>query len=334
VTTTSQPYRRAFYVAIAVIIATAAVMSTAVRAGAKATAPVRISGAIVANDGTSESDKADLSILHAVVLGLVEGVTEYLPISSTGHLLVVERVLGLDEPPVRKDALDTYTVVIQIGAIAAVLGLYRKRVLRITEGLIGRSAEGRKLLIALLVAFVPAAIIGKGGESVITDKLLKPWPVVAAWIVGGVVLVAAWPIIAARPSRTADVALMTWQQALGIGAMQAIALWPGTSRSFVTILGGVLVGLSLAAAVEFAFLLGLLTLTAATAYSLLKDGSTLFDTFGIVSPIVGIVVAGVAAWLSVKWMVGFLNHRGLAPFGWYRIAAGAVTGVLLLTNVI
>jgi undecaprenyl-diphosphatase len=292
---------------------------------------------IHSNDGTGAADNKQangLSIAQAVVLGLVEGVTEYLPISSTGHLLVVERMMGIDEPPARKAALDTYTVVIQIGAIAAVLGLYRKRVLRITEGLVGRSTEGRNVLLALIVAFVPAAVIAKGGESLITDKLLKPWPVVAAWIVGGLVLVLAWPTISKRPSHTADVAMMSWQQALGIGAMQSIALWPGTSRSFVTILGGVLVGLSLAAAVEFAFLLGLVTLTAATAYSLVKDGPVLLDTFGLLSPLVGIVVAGVAAWLSVKWMVGFLNNRGLAPFGWYRIGAGIVTGALLLTGVI
>jgi undecaprenyl-diphosphatase len=302
-----------------------------VRSTATAT-PVAQAG--TTTTGAAKVEDISLSVPQAIVLGIVEGVTEYLPISSTGHLLIAERIMGLDEPKVRKDAIDTYTIVIQVGAIAAVLGLYRKRVLRITEGLVGRSAEGRKLLIALLVAFVPAAIIGKGGESIISDKLLKPWPVVAAWIVGGVVLVLGWPVISKRPSKTADVAMMTWQQALGIGMMQTIALWPGTSRSFVTIVGGLLVGLSLAAAVEFAFLLGLVTLTAATAYSLLQDGSTLFDTFGVVSPLVGIVVAAIAAWLSVKWMVGFLNKAGLAPFGWYRIAAGAVTGVLLLTNVI
>jgi undecaprenyl-diphosphatase len=269
---------------------------------------------------------------QAVVLGLVEGITEYLPVSSTGHLLIAERAMNLDADPTRKDALDTYTVVIQIGAILAVLALYRRRVGTIVLGLAGRSDDGRRLLAALIVAFLPAAVIGVAGESLISDRLLRPGPVVIAWIIGGVVLLAVWRTIAMRPPAVTDLTVMGWQRALAIGAMQAVALWPGTSRSFVTILGALLVGLSLEAAVEFSFLLGLITLSAATGFALLRDGGALFDLYGFRAPLIGIVVAGLSAWAAVRWMVGFLNSRGLAPFGWYRIAAGVVVGALLATG--
>jgi undecaprenyl-diphosphatase len=275
----------------------------------------------------------EMSVGQAVVLGLVEGITEYLPVSSTGHLLIAERAMNMDDPA-KKDALDTYTVVIQIGAILAVLGIYRRRVAMLFAALFGRSADGRKLLTSLVISFVPAAVIGVLGESIISDRLLKPWPVVAAWIVGGIALITLWPRVAKRPSSADSILSITPRQALLIGLMQSIAMWPGTSRSFVTILGGVLIGLSLAAAVEYAFLLGLITLSAATLFSLAKDGTTLVDTYGFRSPAIGIVVAGIAAFATVKWMVGFLNKRGLAPFGWYRIAAGVIVGGLLITGVI
>ena len=274
-----------------------------------------------------------LPIWKAVVLGLVEGVTEYLPISSTGHLLVVGRLIGLgDVSGDNKVALDAYSVIIQFGAIAAVLVISWRRVLSVLNGLIGRDAVGRKLLIALAVAFVPAAVIGKGGDSLISEKLLKPWPVVIAWIIGGIVMLVVWPRLKNRSGFALE--QITPKHALIIGIAQVAALWPGTSRSFVTILAGLLVGLSLAAAVEFSFLLGLLTLTAATAYSLLTDGSVVKDTYGIGAPLVGIAVAAIAAFVAVRFMIATLNKGGLAPYGWYRIAAGLATAGLLVTNVI
>jgi undecaprenyl-diphosphatase len=135
-----------------------------------------------------------------------------------------------------------------------------------------------------------------------------------------------------RPGAALD--SITANQALIIGAAQTAALWPGTSRSFVTILAALLVGLSLSAAVEFSFLLGLLTLTAASAYTMLSDGSTVFDTYGTTAPLVGIVVAAVAAFVAVKFMVAALNKGGLAPYGWYRIGAGLLTAGLIFGNVI
>ncbi len=266
------------------------------------------------------------------MLGVVEGISEYLPISSTGHLLVAEELLGLrDGTASSKEALDHYTVIIQFGAILAVLVLYRQRVISIFEGLFGRSESGRRLLIASIVAFIPAAVIGKGGESIISDRLLQPWPIVAAWIVGGVIILVVWPRIKDRGGEPLD--HITYRQAGLIGIAQAFALWPGTSRSFVTILGGLLVGLSLSAAVEFSFLLGLLTLTAATAYTALGHGSEVIDEFGVGTPLIGIVVAAISAFLAVRFMVSYLNRGGLAGFGWYRIVVGIVVAGFLVGNV-
>ena len=208
-----------------------------------------------------------LSTVHAVVLGLVEGVTEFLPISSTGHLIVAERLLKLPS----SEALDAYTVIIQIGAIAAVVGLYWQRMVSLLQGLLGRSPEGRRLLLALIVAFLPAGIVGAALSKKIDAHLLNPRTVVVAWIVGGAILLKVAPLLHGygRPRGTKLEAL-TARQAGIIGEAQILALIPGTSRSLVTIIAAVLVGLSLAAAVEFSFLLGLVTLTAATVFKLVK----------------------------------------------------------------
>jgi undecaprenyl-diphosphatase len=275
----------------------------------------------------------DLPIWKAIILGLVEGVTEYLPISSTGHLLVIGHLLGLgDISGNDKVALDAYSVIIQFGAIAAVLVISWRRVLSVLNGLIGRDAVGRRLLISLVLAFIPAAVIGKGGDSLISEKLLRPWPIAIAWIVGGIVMLVVWPKLKDREGAALET--MTSKQALIIGGAQVAALWPGTSRSFVTILAALVVGLSLSAAVEFSFLLGLMTLTAASAYSFLSDGSVVFDTYGTTAPLVGIAVAAVAAFVAVKFMVSALQKFGLMPYGWYRIGAGLLTAGLILGNVI
>lgn len=286
---------------------------------------------------TASLSGGDLTVAKAAVLGVVEGLTEYLPVSSTGHLLITERILDVGQNDADREAINSYTVIIQIGAILAVLAVSWRRVVEVLQGLIGRSEPGRRLLFALIVAFIPAAIIGKGGEKIITDKLLRPWPVVAAWIVGGVVLLVLWPKISDRvSSKGAGAALesLTLRQAAIIGGAQVLALWPGTSRSLVTIMAALALGLNVVAAVEFSFLLGLLTLTAATAYEGLTHGSEVVDRFGTGTPLVGIVVAGIAAFISVRWMLSWLQHRGLEVFGYYRIAVGVVVAALLVTSVI
>lgn len=272
---------------------------------------------------------SSLSIAHSIILGVVEGITEFLPISSTGHLIVTERILKLAST----DSLDAYTVIIQIGAIAAVLGLYRRRIGEILQGLIGKSVTGRRLLIALIVAFLPAGLVGFALNKKIDAHLLNPTTVAVAWIVGGALLLYLAPRL--RPSRKgAALESLTLRQAGIIGVAQVLSLIPGTSRSLVTIVAAVLVGLSISAAVEFSFLLGLITLTAATAYKLLKDGGTVFNDYGTTAPIVGIVVAGISAFIAVRTFVSFLRNRSLSGFGYYRIGVGILTLILLGTNAI
>ena len=195
--------------------------------------------------------------------------------------------------------------------------------------------EGRKLLVNVAAGFLPAAVIGLAFNKLIKSYLFGTWPVVAAWFVGGlaILFVSWWRKWRGRP-REEDLPLaeLTWKMALVIGFAQCIAMWPGVSRSLVTIVGGILVGLSLSAAVEFSFLLGLVTLCAATAYDALKHGQIMLQTFDPVALGVGVFFAFVAAVLSVKWMVGYLNRHGLVLFGYYRVLLALVVGALLITG--
>jgi undecaprenyl-diphosphatase len=279
--------------------------------------------------------RRELTTAKAALLGLVEGLTEFLPVSSTGHLLVTERLIDVGRHHATKDAADTYTITIQAGAILAVLVLYWRRFLEMGRGLVGRDEPGRRLLTATVVAFIPAAIVGVALEKPIKDRLFGVWPVIVAWAIGGVVILLVARRLQER-SRVHGVPLesLTIRAALLIGVAQCFALWPGTSRSLVTILAALLLGLSLPAAVEFSFLLGLLTLGAATAYDGLKHGKEMIDTYGVVHPLVGFVVAFVAAVVSIRWMVTYLGRHGLEIFGWYRLAIAALALVLLATGVL
>jgi undecaprenyl-diphosphatase len=268
------------------------------------------------------------------VLGLVEGLTEYLPISSTGHLIVTSRILGLPDSGRAGDALKSYEIAIQGGAILAVLLLYRHRFGTMIDGLRNRSTEGRQLLVALIAAFIPAAVLGLIGEKVIKDYLFGVPPVIGAWAVGGVlILVLVAKGVIDRPGGR-PLESLTPRDALVIGFAQVIAMWPGTSRSMVTIVAALLLGYSIVAAVEFSFLLGVVTLGAATAYSVVKDGKLMVDTFGLFTPLVGFVVAFLAAVVSVRWMVTYLQRHTLAIFGWYRLAVAALALILLATHAI
>lgn len=270
----------------------------------------------------------------AVILGLVEGITEFLPISSTGHLLVAERLLDLGTTTAAKDAIDAYTVIVQLGAILAVLVVSWRRVLDVLNGLIGRSEKGRKLLINLVVSFVPAAIIGFVGKKLIEEKLLKPIPVAIAWAVGAVVILLMVGRYRRAVTTGTSMDALTPRNAAIIGFAQALAMWPGVSRSLVTILAAVLIGMKLRDAVEYSFLLGLLTLGAASVYSIAKDGSLVADTYGWSSPVLGMVVAFVSALIAVKWMVAYLNNRDLTIFAWYRFAAAAACIALVVAGTI
>lgn len=298
-----------------------------------------------------------LELWQAIILGLVEGITEYLPISSTGHLIIVSGLLGLESPQT-KASIDAFSIVIQGGAILAVLGLYWPRVRQMILGVLGRDKAGRRLAINLIVAFIPAAILGVLLNDWIESQLFHLWPVAGALLVGGVfmIVVERWRLLGQHrfaqrepaeheliePGRGLTIDAMNTRHALIIGLMQTIAMWPGTSRSMMTITGGVLVGLKPKEAAEFSFLLGLPTLGGATVYALAKnlkrshDAGTpnLFDQLGWMPVLVGIAVATVAAALAVRWLVAFLTRHGLTVFGIYRIVLCGVLVALSLTGVL
>jgi len=286
-----------------------------------------------------------MTIGQAAILGVIEGLTEYLPVSSTGHLLLAERIMGIgdetfisaEQKQRTRDAIDAYTICIQAGAIIAVLGLYFRRVRQMLSGILGRDPIGRQLFINIVIGFLPAAVIGLLFNKTIKAWLFGPWPVVAAWFVGGVlILIVHWRNQGKTGKARIGLSLeeITWKMALVIGIAQCIAMWPGVSRSLITIVGGLVVGMSLPAAVEFSFLLGLLTLGAATAYDALKHGQEMLQTFDILSLGVGLVFAFFSAVIAIKWMVAYLNRHGLAIFGYYRVLLALVVAVLLITKAI
>ena len=296
-----------------------------------------------------EIESRELTYIDSIVLGLVEGITEYLPVSSTGHLILTNAALGLDvDTPVYNkagelimvegdngelrayttgDAAYAYVIVIQAGAIIAIVLMYWQRILDILRGMLGQSKDGRKLAINLLAAFIPAAIIGlllnDLIESYLGDNIVA---VAGALIVGAIamLMVENW-----RKKRTnsstkvtedgPDLHEIPVSKAVLIGIFQCFAMWPGTSRSMATIIGGYVVGFTPAKAAEFSFLLGLITLTAASAYTMLKDGSNMIQALSVGPVLVGCLVAFVSAALAVRWLVGYLSKHGLAAFAWYRI---------------
>ncbi len=268
------------------------------------------------------------TVLDAVIIGLVEGLTEYLPVSSTGHILVANELLGLNETAEAERLMDAYAICVQAGAILAVLVVYKDRIRQMIDGLLGRSDDGRRLLFAVFASFVPTAILAVTLFDLVKERLFGVGYISIAWIAGALlILVLDRGNFFNRPGK--ELHELTVKNAVVIGLMQALAMWPGTSRSLITIIAGLVVGLSLRAAVEYSFLLGLLTLTAATAFAGLQDGSELITTFGWFTPLVGLVVAFVSAVAAVRWMVTYLNNRGFEVFGWYRLLAGGVGLVLI-----
>ncbi len=273
-----------------------------------------------------------MSWWQALILGVVEGLTEYLPVSSTGHLILAAWLLGLDDPEI-KPAVDAFNIVIQAGAIAAVLGLYRRRVVQMLRGLVGKDSAGLRLAIALVLAFLPAAVLGPMLADRIKEELFHPWPVIGALFVGAwLMLAVAWNqhLLDRRAAR--EVEDVDWRIALLIGFGQCVAMWPGTSRSMMTIVTALLLGLRPKAAAEFSFLLGLVTLGAATCYDGYKDGHLILEHIGWGNLAVGFVAATVSAALAVYWFVKFLTKRGLAPFGWYRLALAVLFAGLILSG--
>jgi undecaprenyl-diphosphatase len=261
--------------------------------------------------------------LQAAIIGVVEGLTEYLPVSSTAHILLTQRALGIEQ----SDAADAYAVCVQAGAILAVLGIYFGRVRQMVRGLFGRDVDGLRLATNVVVAFIPAAVLGKLFNEKIKEHLFHLRPICAAWLIGGVVILAFayWH----RPGKGKSVIELSVRGAAVIGLMQCLGMIPGTSRSLVTILGGLLVGLSIEAALEFSFLLGLVTLTAATVHDGYKHGRAMLHEYDLLTMAIGFIAAWLAAWVAVEWMLRYLRRRGLAVFGYYRIALALVVAALL-----
>jgi undecaprenyl-diphosphatase len=263
---------------------------------------------------------------QATIIGIVEGLTEYLPVSSTAHILLTQRALGIE----KSDAADAYAVCVQAGAILAVLGIYFRRVGQMIRGVLGKDPEGLRLAINIVVAFLPAAILGLLLAETIKDHLFALWPICCAWFIGGIVILAY--SYSTRRSGGKGVFDLSVRAALLIGLMQCLGMIPGTSRSLVTILGGLLVGLSMEAALEFSFLLGLVTLTAATVHDAHEHGSAMLRVYDSATMAIGFVAAAIAAAVAVKWMLHYLRRHGLSVFGYYRIALAIVVAALLWTG--
>jgi undecaprenyl-diphosphatase len=259
-------------------------------------------------------------ILVAALLGLVEGLTEYLPVSSTGHLILAGHLLGVDD----NEASKAFEIVIQLGAILAVLVHYRSLLWKRARELPSGKPEATRLLLALVAGFVPTAIAGLLFRKAIKAHLFGSRPVAFALIIGGVVMIAIELIRGRKPddgeSRLEDV---TPLRGLLVGIGQCASLIPGTSRSMSTIVTGQLVGLTTATAAEFSFLLALPTLSAATLYEAYKSRHELL-TLGGPAIAVGMIVSFLVAWAVIAAFVGYLKRRGLLPFGVYRLIAGGL----------
>jgi len=307
----------------------------------------------------AQAEPSELSTWDAIVLGVVEGVTEFLPISSTGHLIIANRALGLDAeeplldatgqprwleapsptnpsgtPLTLKHAADTYIVVIQVGAILAVVLIFWPSVQGILLGLAGRDAAGLRLLRNIALAFAPVVVVGLSVDDWIETHLFSLPTVIGALIVGAGLMLTAerWRTqrdgtVKAAAKAPAD---LTPRESLQIGLWQCLALWPGMSRSMVTMIGGYFAGLAPAKAAEFSFLVGLPVLGGAAAYKALKSGPAMLALFGWSEMLVGGAVAAVSAALAVRFLISYLQRFGLTLFAIYRIVLAIALSLLFL----
>ena len=254
-------------------------------------------------------------LVKALILGVVEGLTEFLPISSTGHLIVVGSLLDFNDEKGK-----VFEIAIQLAAILAVCWEYRKRVASTIAG-ITHDKAAQRFALNLFIAFLPAAILGLLFIKTIKAQLFHAVPVATAFIAGGLVIL--WVERRQHTTRVADVDAMSWKDALVIGFAQALALIPGTSRSGATIIGGLFFGLSRKAATEFSFFLAIPTMFAATFYDVYKHRE-LFSTDDLPLFAVGFVASFVSALIAVKALLRFIASHDFSAFAWYRIAFGIV----------
>lgn len=261
-----------------------------------------------------------ITFLQAAVLGLVEGLTEFLPVSSTGHLILLIDLLGFRGPPGKM-----FEIVIQLGAILAVVWIYRVKIFNVVCGVFSEPAA-QKFTLNLILAFLPAMVIGVFAYSFIKSVLFSPWVVSVALIVGGIVI-----LVIERAQKTARYHApeeIPWPKALAIGLFQCIAMIPGVSRSGATIMGALLVGVERRTAAEFSFLLAIPTMLAATVYDLYKNRDVLTtDNLSIIA--VGFLTAFLVAFAVVRTVLNFISKHGFTPFAIYRIALGVVMLIVL-----
>lgn len=260
---------------------------------------------------------------QAVVMGLVEAATEFLPVSSTGHLLLAEKILGFTGP-----GNNVFEVAIQLGSILAIVVLYWRKLWDVLVGLPSRK-EAQAFTAYVLLAFLPSAMLGVVLHGFIKTVLFNPWVVCVSLIVGAFAIVIVEKM--APPSTVGEVEAFGWRRALGIGVGQCFSLIPGVSRSGATILTALMLKVDRKTATEFSFFLSIPTMFGAVAYDLFKSRHDL-TTDGLEIIAIGFVVAFVAAIPVVKWLVGFVSRNGLVPFAYYRLAVGmlGLAGLFLL----
>lgn len=298
-----------------------------------------------AKDIDENPTKPVLSYLQAAILGTIQGITEFLPISSTGHLILTNRVLQLNsenkgqdstnENYTLKNALDSYAIVIQGGTILAIIFLYWNRIRSIIAGLSGRNPKGKKLARNILLAFFPAACMGLLLGSWIEKHLFNPQMVMIALISGALLMFGSEKLKSFLENPTSgnqepDLEDLTIRQSLSIGVLQCLAMCPGISRSMITIVGGYLAGLSVSRAAEFSFLLGLVTLTAASSYKIVTDGANIAKVLTLGPAIFGCAIAFITGAIAIKWLINYLTNHGLSIFAWYRLVLA--TGIFFSTH--
>lgn len=257
-------------------------------------------------------------LLKAALLGVVEGLTEFLPVSSTGHLIIIGDLLDFND-----DKGKVFEIAIQLAAILAVIWAYRQKVGQVTQGLWHREAAAWRFTTNLLIAFMPAAILGLMFHSSIKALLWSPVSVAIALILGGFVILFVEKRMQRVAPRIHSVDEMTWKDALKVGTAQSFALIPGTSRSGATIMGGLIFGLSRTAATEFSFFLAIPTMIAATTYDVYKNWD-LFTLADLPMFAVGFVLSFIAAMIAVKALLHYVSNHTFVPFAWYRIVLGVI----------
>ncbi len=262
--------------------------------------------------------------VEAIILGIIEGITEFLPVSSTGHLILAQDVMNLQGASV-----DRLLIIIQGAAILAVCWEYRQKLLH-TAVTLHNEATSRRFVLNLLIAFIPLAVLGLLFGEQIKHWLFKPVPVAIALVVGGVIIL--WAERRKHEERVQDVDQLTWKDALKLGMFQALALIPGTSRSGATIIGGLLSGLSRRTAAEFSFFVAIPVLLAATAFEMWEARAEIFNT-DPTPMIVSCVASFISALLAIKFL-RYVSRQSFALFAWYRIAFGGVILVTAWTGVV